>query len=58
MNVMHEIKLTITKGSSAVGVGDFCPQTATSPRYKSEKQMFMDNLYYTLYFNPETVPMK
>ena len=55
---MHEIKLTITKGSSAVGVGDFCPQTATSPRYKSEKQMFMDNLYYTLYFNPETVPMK
>jgi len=48
MNVMHEIKLTMPHGSSAVGVGAFCPQTATSLRYENEKQMFMDNLYYIL----------
>ena len=37
MNVMHEIKLTMPQGSSVVGVGAFCPQIATSPRYENEK---------------------
>jgi len=31
INVMHEIKLPLSQGSSAVGVSAFCPQTATSP---------------------------
>jgi len=34
---MHEIKLTMPKGSSAVGVGAFSPQTATSLRHLNEK---------------------
>jgi len=37
MNVMHEIKLIMPHGFSVVGVGDFCPQTATSLRYENEK---------------------
>jgi len=37
MNVMHEIKLPLPPGSSAVGVGAFCPQIATSPRCENEK---------------------
>jgi hypothetical protein len=54
MNVMHEIKLLLPWGSSAVGVGAFCPQTATSLRHQNEKLMLSDNIHYISYLNSET----